>query len=154
MISRKQKHALDNDRMRGTVRDILHQIDLIFAAGSNSAYDEQAAKTARQLWDVLSALRGPDTENGNAKCATTIVIRAACFPKTFLKNEICIPALMDNDDPSSPHVREYLDDTAHFTRHARKAFDVLGLSWATSNTPAEIANAAKPFRKTRTRSTK
>ncbi len=147
------------ERMNRTVRDILAQIDDVFARGGKHPYAYAAAdrdaryfspqaEIARQLWDVLSALRGPDSEVTSEKTATTCIIRAACFPKTFGKGmrSIAIPASMGYDEVD--HERKRATMTGHhFRSHAKKAFDVLGLSWDNVNSPMQINNAAKPFRK-------
>lgn len=143
--------------MNRTVRDIVAKIDTIFARGArikkgDVSYDHYspAAISARQLWDVLSALRGPDYEyrSGDDKQATTCIIRAACFPKTYANghNRICIPASINDDHSGGPGRRHQLD-CEHFRSHAQKAFRVLGLDWESENSAATIATAAKPLKK-------
>lgn len=138
-------------RMNKSVRDVLRRIDTIFAAGGRATEENhysQQARTARQLWDVLSALRGPDmnAESG-VKDATTCIIRAAALPKTYGKGKtsVCIPASIGYDSPEGLAKRQGMD-WSHFRRHARKAFDVLGLSWDEEvNNQERIDKAAKPF---------
>lgn len=134
--------------MHRSVRDILAKIDTIFAAGS-SGESPTREETARQLWDVLSALRGPDYESGDDKQATTCIIRAACFPKTFGNSNvrICIPASMNNDYSFGPARRfKITSGNYHFKNHAARAFRVLGLDWDAENTAETIAAAATPFK--------
>ena len=135
--------------MHRSVRDILARIDNVFAAGGTDSngdyrdYWDVKARTARQLWDVLSALRGPDNENNEVKHATTAIIRAACFPKTYSGGDICIPATMCHDSERDRDARTASNKIGyHFRRHAQTAFDALGLSWHEVNTPSEIASAA------------
>jgi hypothetical protein len=59
--------------MRPKVRALLDQIDSFFIT-------EEAADT-RPLWDILTALRGPDNDDEEAKETTTIPIRRAAFPR-------------------------------------------------------------------------
>lgn len=73
------------------------------------------------LWDILTALRGPDDGDNNVKAATTGVIRHA----------VCgydCPGMVNRDSKYEKHVRESLPDN-HFTRHAVGAFRALGLKW-------------------------
>lgn len=67
--------------MKDETRQILNMLDDLFS-------DHRPAKieTAREVWDVLAALRGPDRDDGEAnltlKDAMTVPIRQAAFPKT------------------------------------------------------------------------
>jgi hypothetical protein len=54
-----------------TLREALDQIQEMLTDKTYSA----------QLWDVLVALRGPDSRNRKWKYATTAIIRSAAFPK-------------------------------------------------------------------------
>lgn len=85
------------------------------------------SKEGEQLWDVLTALRGPDVQNEEVKRATTGVIRyfllGASVPGCTTSNP---------DAPELAAVRRKLVDS-HFTGHARKAFRVLGLKWRSCN---------------------
>lgn len=58
--------------MNPEVRKILDDIDAVLMTQSD---------TSKQLWNVLSALRGPDDES-EAKKELTIEIRRAAFPLT------------------------------------------------------------------------
>lgn len=159
----KQQERDVRDRMRPVVRDIFAQIDTIFARGgrrdkdgNTRGYYSPDATAARQLWDVLSALRGPDYEIGSDKNATTAVIRAAAFPKTFSGGEraIIIPAHMAYDEVGNAQTRLQMTESHHFKSHAKKAFKVLGLDWYDLNSRAMVDDAATPFKKRKTSKSK
>lgn len=83
-----------------------------------------------KLWDVLTALRGPDYVGGDEsqiKSATTSVIREKVFTERSRVHEFAI-ILKDEEDyilvrKTLPHH----DD--HFVHHARRAFRALGMRW-------------------------
>ena len=54
-----------------TLRQALNQIQDMLDGQSYSA----------ELWDVIVALRGPDSRDRKIKNATTAIIRSAAFPK-------------------------------------------------------------------------
>jgi hypothetical protein len=56
-----------------TARDMLDTLDKFLATGQDEA---------KTLWDVLTALRGPDNGSDQAKEHATIPIRRAAFPRT------------------------------------------------------------------------
>jgi hypothetical protein len=117
--------------MRPELRKILDQIDEYLATGEERA--------SQELWEVLSALRGPDVapDNNITKDATTSVLRAAAFPRTAELSHseggrVC--ASMANDSIYRAKNRAdmwYHGD--HFNNHVRRAFFVLGLNWNTVN---------------------
>ena len=82
------------------------------------------------LWDVLSALRGPDDDDEITKKRTTLLIRAAAFPRLS-------KALDKKDWESGPSGRrpgmndspQTYDPTGdgHFYTHANGAAKVLNL---------------------------
>lgn len=88
----------------------------------------------RLLWDVLTALRGPDDtgspKSEDCKLLTTAVIRHEIFGEG-LRDEI--GALTLAEDPSFGAKREDLycgwAAGAHFQDHARMAFDALWLKF-------------------------
>jgi hypothetical protein len=59
--------------MRPKVREILDTLDAFFTT--------EDLKDTKPLWDILSALRGPDNSDEEVKDSTTIPIRCAAFPK-------------------------------------------------------------------------
>lgn len=56
-----------------TMREVLDIIDEALARNDHEA---------EQLWAVLTALRGPDSNNSDLKLRTTAVIRSRAFPRT------------------------------------------------------------------------
>lgn len=117
------------------VRDILNKIDDILVK------DDQASQ---QLWDVLSALRGPDNGSATEKTPTTCVLRGKAFPKTLTRSMSNFQeniggthgALYERDRPGFAEDRRkifYDYRKGHFEQHTRRAFLALGLSWETSN---------------------
>jgi hypothetical protein len=95
------------------------------------------SREKRMLWDVLTALRGPDEEavadcNGGripanlVKDATTAVIRDAVFSHDA---GMLIGVIIQSDCEESRHVRSAMRVLKHFENHARCAFRALGLEW-------------------------
>lgn len=83
------------------------------------------------VWDVLTALRGPDDKDIDKKMATTAVIRDHVFGPN-LAYRIC--ATFNEDNAS--HVKWRVEKTHfsnHFSNHAQRAFAALGLSWDSVN---------------------
>lgn len=82
---------------------------------------------SRRLWDVLSALRGPDLEDSEEiKNCTTAVIRAAIG----MKGEPILPAHIEADCAPLAERRIQLPlGGYHFKCHAERAFKALGLKW-------------------------
>jgi len=93
------------------------------------------------LFDVLSALRGPDSDNNDVKKAATGLIRGKAFPRVLSKSDDNDLGLVvtheDNED--LVNVRRDLEnnreESRHFLNHAHLAFKHLGLSWYTVNIP-------------------
>lgn len=100
-------------------RDMLNQIDE-FLSRSDSA--------SAELWQVLSALRGPDENMPSIKHAMTEPIRTAAFPKTaqvFLYGGWAVPAFFAEPGTSFLHLYE---GGAHFRNHAQRAAILLGIA--------------------------
>jgi hypothetical protein len=124
--------------MNARARQVLDDLDLVLC---------DQTLTAREVWRVLSALRGPDA-NGHEldKKATTAIIRAAAFPRTAaVMNEGQfgpIPADMNSDDKRllTHRLQMYATASSHFMFHARDAFGALALEWASVN---NVPNAYK-----------
>ncbi len=122
------------------LRRILNKIDTVLSA----SYNDDSAVAAK-LWDVLSALRGPDSELGNwhkIKDATTSVLRKIAFPKTFatLSGSIVMneKATGASDSVARAALRSAITSLeestgVHFTGHIDKGFTALGLDWYTEN---------------------
>lgn len=70
------------------LREMLDVIDLYLSIGHHSS----------TLWDVLTALRGPDSGDEGLKETTTEVIRSVAFP--LVKAEGATPANFSNLDAS------------------------------------------------------
>jgi hypothetical protein len=86
--------------------------------------------TEQQIWDVLSALRGPDDDTEVFKTATTEVIRW----KLGFKKEIYFNTSPDSDP--KVYTRKNMSASSagyHFYSHALKAFTALGLEWDSLN---------------------
>jgi hypothetical protein len=86
-----------------------------------------------KAWNVLSALRGPDTDRSyELKRATTTLIRSKVFgPRSRLSSFADLAQEDSNEmlklrcDPSR------IDD--HFSGHAKRAFWALGMSFSSKN---------------------
>lgn len=80
------------------------------------------------LWDVLTALRGPDCRNHKLKMATTAVIRDAAFPK----HPTSLLSFYGRDDHKSFVRRKKMfkdkENRPHFREHVASAFESLGLN--------------------------
>lgn len=68
----RRKNMKKIKKSRRTVSGMLKEIDTFLATNPNS----------NKLWDILSALRGPDSDDMKVKMATTTAIRRAAFPLT------------------------------------------------------------------------
>ena len=101
-----------------TLRQALNQIQDMLDGQSYSA----------DLWDVIVAMRGPDSRDRKIKNATTAIIRSAAFPKQPCL-ERSIFAHKDSEKlaqrRSSLFTRKL--DNNHFREHVTAAFDALGL---------------------------
>lgn len=105
--------------MESSVREMLDAIDTFFVTKNEQESEE--------LWDVLTALRGPDSkEDRNLKPSTTVHIRIAAFPKfaAGLSNshmaDFVTTERLHNLDPFSP---------SHFLQHIHYAIKALGLGY-------------------------
>jgi hypothetical protein len=120
-----------------TLRGILDKLDAVLNGPDMNL--------ASQLWDVLTALRGPDStasRRSEIKYATTAVIRRVAFPKTAAINDNMIPAVFSSDSLNAQEIRTNelvltgeVDKAMgwHFDHHARIAFQALGLDWSAVN---------------------
>lgn len=79
------------------------------------------------LWDVLSALRGPDSQDIELKTSTTIYIRGAAFPlsaQADRKESKMFPAQIVHGvkDHHLVSIRDFVKtDSDHFSTHIRYA---------------------------------
>lgn len=117
-------------------RDILNVLTDI------SEIVSEKGRNGRDLWDILSALRGPDFDTGiryklsdtltidcfDLKDATTAVIR---YNMGVSKDNAKL-AISHPDSSDYARIRILLDRSdipAHFIVHAKKAFESLDLKW-------------------------
>jgi hypothetical protein len=84
----------------------------------------RGGEAAVQLWDVLSALRGPDDRLCD-KSYTTEVIRTAAFPQTALLGGVANRAAFASS--RTRFDQRGADSNGHFASHVRKAAETLGL---------------------------
>lgn len=94
-----------------------------------------------ELWDVLVALRGPDSRNRKVKSATTALIRTAAFPKQPCL-ERSVYAVGDSEGLAARRRSLFAIklDTNHFREHVRDAFAALGLKLEESNDKLQAHN--------------
>ena len=101
-----------------TLRGALNQIQRLLTKQPYSA----------DLWDILVALRGPDSRNRKIKHATTAVIRQAAFPARPCEDR----SVFGKDSRQLAARRRSLfanrEDNNHFREHVRDCFSSLGLS--------------------------
>lgn len=92
---------------------------------------------AKDVWMVLSALRGPDKnhqslDTSSKKEATTEVIRYCVLPNLVSK----VWFNMGPDTPNHASIRKQLDTSSgddHFNNHVYLAFLALELKWSEKN---------------------
>lgn len=108
----------------------------------NTATDTQS----RKLWAVLTALRGPDSDDSYEKLATTAVIRHAIGLRAYVAGAV---VSADSAEYATtrmlrfPIVLNHLGNLSlkkweHFSAHAKMAFDALGLSWTEANSKEKL----------------
>jgi hypothetical protein len=111
-----------------TAREILDQIDKLLS--------EADMTIALEVWNVLSALRGPDVDaySNKIKATTTAVIRCAALPLS-MKRELYVESSgvkysafgMVEPDLKKFDIRAASQTSDHFRTHVRWAAHVLGL---------------------------
>lgn len=112
--------------IRPNVRAALDYLDGILSKGGQDAQD---------LWDVLSALRGPDDGGADAKVSVTIPIRRNAFPRTRhavnhtldLTCGVHRRADFGYHSDHSEYCGSVNADGAHFSKHGYHAAVALGL---------------------------
>lgn len=114
----RRRYALSRPK---TARQVLDAIDAYMV--------DSGVKDSGQLWDVLTALRGPDSQSFGLKHDITCPIRRAAFPRMARLNRRLQPAAFGTGqryestglpDPGHPEF--------HFIMHGRLAAAALGLS--------------------------
>lgn len=100
-----------------TLRGALTQIEAMLSGKEYSA----------ELWDILVALRGPDSRNRKIKNATTTIIRSVAFPSRPCEER----SMFGRDSEYLTDRRRSLfanrEDKNHFREHVHDAFVALGL---------------------------
>lgn len=101
-----------------TLRGALNQIQQLLTKQPYSA----------DLWDILSAIRGPDSRNRKLKHATTTIIRSAAFPKRPCEER----SFYGEDSAKRAEIRTRIfkskGDQNHFRQHVAAAFASLQLN--------------------------
>ena len=102
-------------------RDLRRALDTIQDMLDGKSY-------SAELWDILVALRGPDSRDRKIKSATTALIRTAAFPKQPCL-ERSVFAIKDTAELARRRRSLFATkhDNAHFREHVRDAFAALGL---------------------------
>lgn len=127
-----QANAKQKDKA-AKIRAALDALDDILVVGDG---------TAKDLWTILSALRGPDEKSKKlVKDCTTSVLRAAAFPMAADSANFTggpLSASMGNDDSRLAALRTtVLVYGGHFEEHSYRAFLALGLKWNKVNPPVK-----------------
>ena len=101
-------------------RNLRAALDEIQAMLTNKPY-------SAKLWDVLVALRGPDSRDRKIKYATTAIIRSAAFPRRPCEERSIFG--QDSDETVKRRKKLFKDksDQNHFREHVKDAFSALGL---------------------------
>lgn len=99
------------------LREALSQIENMLSGKKYSA----------ALWDVLVALRGPDSRNRRIKNATTTIIRSAAFPSRPCEERSIFGEDAENLCRRRRSLFANREDNNHFREHVRDAFEALGL---------------------------
>lgn len=116
--------------VRPNVRAALDYLDQILS---------RDGEDAMELWDVLTALRGPDEHSSSAKSGITIPIRRAALPLTACAVErersgsgLGLDGVHRRAGFGTPQYDVYRGDTdcygRHFTVHGYRAAVALGLT--------------------------
>lgn len=104
--------------MTSKTQQMLDQIDAALAANDTSS---------QELWDILSALRGPDNyANYNRKETGTVYVRQAAFPKTAESGNFYRAQMKPFEGPLDLTYHT-VDEDMHFEGHLQQAFTALGL---------------------------
>lgn len=115
-----------------TVREVLSVIEECLAHNTN---------ISRDLWRVLTALRGPDAGSESLKKSTTAIIRDKAFPGLMAgkgnRIEYVNGAMFAKDTEIRAKLRKkengVFTTNSHFINHAIKAFRALGMKWDENN---------------------
>jgi len=130
-------------RKPASKRRVLKSRNHMKEAARIAAFLNVADTPARQLWNILTSLRGPDSAEDALKEATTQVIRH----KFGLNEQVNMSfSLVTSDTKAGAELRRQtpIDGetrqipcigyrTSHFLHHASLAFAALGLTWDKTN---------------------
>ena len=107
-------------------RDLRRALDTIQDMLDGKSY-------SAELWDILVALRGPDSRDRKIKSATTALIRTAAFPKRPCL-ERSVFAIKDTAELArrrqvlvEENMTRQAGELPHFKEHVQDAFAALGL---------------------------
>ena len=106
-----------------TAKEVLDALDEFFVTADEGE--------ARDLWAILSALRGPDGVNGNGdhtlKVNTTGIIRAVAFPRlaNLWKQGVIVIGATFTSHRRLDSISTYFSFYNHFLSHIRDAKRVL-----------------------------
>ena len=109
-------------------RKALDDIDAVLSRGD---------RTAEDLWNVLTALRGPDNKEHADKAAFTVHVRIGALPRTaqaMHRGDILLPVwfgepTMKPDPDIVLRAAERAMEGEHFAYHAWKAVEALWPTW-------------------------
>lgn len=96
-------------------------------------------QTSRELWNVLTALRGPDVDIGppyDTKEATTVHIRRAAFPLCKTIEDYVNGATFFTSSEFAP--RQAYRVSTHFSNHIADAAKALGLDLIVDDTKSTL----------------
>ena len=139
-ITNTKEKPMRESKLNAKGKALLNEIDEYLASNEG----------AKELWDVLTALRGPDNHNSYAaadkmKNATTAVIRFIALPKTArtVRSGLTYPyaasigARINADEKNNVEARNSTEGREavglHFLVHTNDAFLALGLSMGEVN---------------------
>lgn len=108
--------------MEKRTREVLDQIDAVLSKGN---------VVSEEVWNVLTALRGPDNGESEPKRVATVPIRRAAFPRTTEAHNNFGSTVFLADFGASTSKYDlnsgYDQDDWHFDVHAQNAAQILGL---------------------------
>ena len=113
--------------MTNKTREVLDTIDALLVNGD---------QTSVELWEILTALRGPDDDDECYKSMTTMPIRAAAFPHLYQASLECgkdcgkwyVGAMRFPGMPLAGENTQFIQaPSTHFGIHANAAAQHLGL---------------------------
>lgn len=123
---------MDTIKKPTTCREVLDVIDEFLATAANVSPIGFHYQEADNLWNVLTALRGPDDEVEENKVAFTAVIRGTAFPRTLKTATYTFHALgfqirPDSEALIASRAEKWNKLYNHFGGHVRTACRALEL---------------------------